>query len=313
MEFGDPEVLQIVEVPDLPVASDKIRVRVRVAAIHAADIRFRSGSLAPMLREFAPPWVPGMDLAGDVSAIGDDVHTDVEVGDRIMGLVLPFGTAKGAYAEQLLVDPNWLVRSPKDVSDAEAATLPTNGLTALLALDLLALDPGSTIAISGAGGGLGAFLVQLASHRGLRVVTVAASADDERLRSLGAGVLLDRGPRTPKRIREAVPEGVQAVVDTALIGPELADAVADGGTLVAVRGPQEPGGYDRSANPGVQVRSISVGDYLGRHDKRDELRDLAEQGALTPTVAATYPAEQAADAHRRFEAGGTRGRLVLTF
>ncbi|HEY2657084.1 MAG TPA: alcohol dehydrogenase catalytic domain-containing protein, partial [Solirubrobacteraceae bacterium] len=136
--------MQIVEVRDLPVASDKIRVRVRAAAIHAADIRFRSGSLAPMLREFAPPWVPGMDMAGNVSAIGDDVRTDLEVGDRVMGLVLPFGTAKGAYAEELLVDPDWLVRSPKDVSDAEAATLPTNGLTALLALDLLDLTPGST-------------------------------------------------------------------------------------------------------------------------------------------------------------------------
>ncbi len=230
-----------------------------------------------------------------------------------MGLVLPFGTAKGAYAEEVLADPNWLVRSPKDVSDVEAATLPTNGLTALLALDVLGLDPGSTIAITGAGGGLGAFLVQLASHRGLRVVTVAASADDERLRSLGAGVLLDRGPRTPQRIREAVPEGVQALVDTALIGPELADAVADGGSLVAVRGPQEPGGYDRSANPSVQVRSISVADYLGRPDKLDELRDLAERRVLTPTVASTYPAERAADAHRRFETGGARGRLVLTF
>jgi NADPH:quinone reductase-like Zn-dependent oxidoreductase len=313
MEFGDPEVLQIVEVPDLPVASDKIRVRVRAAAIHAADIRFRSGSLAPMLRGFAPPWVPGMDMAANVSAIGDDVRTDLEVGDRVMGLVLPFGTAKGAYTEELLVDPDWLVRSPKDVSDAEAATLPTNGLTALLALDLLDLTPGSTIAITGAGGGLGAFLVQLGSHRGLRVVTVTASADDERLRSLGAGVLLDRGPRTPQRIREAVPEGVQALVDTALIGPELAGAVADGGTVVAVRGPQEPGGYDQSANPNVQVRSISVGDYLGRPDKLDELRDLARARRPDPTVAGTYPAEQAAAAHRRFEAGGTRGRLVLTF
>jgi NADPH:quinone reductase-like Zn-dependent oxidoreductase len=179
------------------------------------------------------------------------------------------------------------------VSDAEAATLPTNGLTALLALDLLDLTPGSTIAITGVGGGLGAFLVQLGSHRGLRVVTVTASADDERLRSLGAGVLLDRGPRTPQRIREAVPEGVQALVDTALIGPELAGAVADGGTVVAVRGPQEPGGYDRSANPNVQVRSISVGDYLGRPDKLDELRDLAEQGVLTPRwPAPTRPNKQ---------------------
>jgi NADPH:quinone reductase-like Zn-dependent oxidoreductase len=94
MEFGDPEVLQIVEVRDLPVASDKIRVRVRAAAIHAADIRFRSGSLAPMLREFAPPWVPGMDMAGNVSAIGDDVRTDLEVGDRVMGLASPSARRK---------------------------------------------------------------------------------------------------------------------------------------------------------------------------------------------------------------------------
>ncbi|MGP3945881.1 zinc-binding dehydrogenase [Streptomyces sp. 6N106] len=155
--------------------------------------------------------------------------------------------------------------------------------------------------------------MQLAKADGLRVVADAAPADDELVRSLGADQVVDRGPDVAERIREVVPGGVEAVMDAAVLGPEALGAVRPGGQIALARSEGEPGTSPLGDTGKVAVQNVFVPDYRYAHQKLDSLRVLAEEGRITLRVAAEYPADQAADAHRRFEAGGVRGRLVLRF
>ncbi|GAB3960402.1 hypothetical protein GCM10027614_82170 [Micromonospora vulcania] len=153
----------------------------------------------------------------------------------------------------------------------------------------------------------------MARQAGLVVIADAAPADETLVREFGAADVVARGSDVVDRIRARYPDGVDAVADVALLGSRLFDAVRDGGTLVRFRSTDEPGGYQADSSRGITVLSPFVPDYAGRTDKLDEIRRLAESDVLIPRVAKTLPAAEAPDAHRRFEAGGVRGRLVLTF
>ncbi|MFD0782735.1 NADP-dependent oxidoreductase [Micromonospora azadirachtae] len=320
-EFGGPEVLRVIELPEPHAGPGEVRMRVRAAAVNPSDTLLRSGTHAEALSGIPGPYVPGMDAAGVIDEIGPGTRTELSIGDPAMAMLLPVtpkpdGTLEnsgGGYVEYVVLPANWVVRAPAGASHEAAATLPMNGLTALLALDQLALTPGSTLAVVGAAGTLGSYLVQMASHAGLNVVADAAPADETLVRESGATHVVTRGPGLAERIIARFPGGVDAVADVALAGPQLMDAIHDGGTLVRFRHPDEPGGYQATSTRGIAVQAPFVPDYAGRADKLDEIRRLAESGVLIPRVAAALPAAEAADAHRRFAAGGVRGRLVLTF
>jgi NADPH2:quinone reductase len=305
IEYGGPEALQVVELPDPPIRPGHVRIRVAAAAVSPTDTLARSGARAESQREEGPPpYVPGMDAAGVLEEIGEGVSTDLRVGDHVMAIVVPYGSA-GAYAEQVVVPAESVVAVPKGASDVEASTLPMNGLTARLALDVLALPSGSTLAVTGAAGTFGGYVVQLAKADGLEVVADASEADEQLVRDLGADVVLRRGEGFAARVREHFPDGVDGVADGALLHEAVAPAVKDGGTVVTVRG------YDQPGERGVAFRPIRVREYARAHDKLDQLRRLAEEGRLTLRVAGTVPKERAAEAHRRLEAGGLRGRMVI--
>ncbi|MBI0293346.1 NADP-dependent oxidoreductase [Streptomyces sp. PRKS01-29] len=312
--YGGPEVLEAVDLPVPEVGPGQIRIRVHAASVNPSDILLRTGFTDPMLAgRLTPPYRPGMDAAGVVDAIAPDAATDLRVGDRVMAIVIPIDPSGGAYAEYVVVDARQVVRAPAGTTHAEAATLPMNGLTARLALDVLDLAPGGWIAVTGAAGALGGYTVQLAKADGLAVVADAAPADEELVRSLGADKVVSRGPDVVDRFREVVPQGVEAVVDAAVMGPRVLGAIRPGGQLALARSVGEPGTVPLGDTGDVIVRNVFVPEYRYAYDKLDALRVLAEEGRITLRVAGEYPADQAADAHRRFEAGGVRGRLVLTF
>ncbi|TDD52954.1 NADP-dependent oxidoreductase [Nonomuraea terrae] len=305
--FGGPEVLQVVEVPEPHAGPGCVRIRVHAAAVNPADTLMRAGQVR--LPGVRPPYIPGQDAAGVVDEIGPGTATGLRMGDRVMAMVMPNVPGGGAYAEHVVLPASWVARAPAAAGHAEAATLPLNGLTARLALDLLALSPGQTLAITGAAGAVGGMLIQLAKADGLRVVGDAAPADRDLVRSLGADSVVARGGDVATRFREVMPAGVHALADAALIGAPVAAAVRDGGGIAAFRGTAAFGPPER----GLSYHQVYVPDYGGRPDKLDLLRRLAETGALAMRVAGTFLPEQAAEAHRRFEAGGVRGRLVLQF
>ncbi len=303
--FGDPEVLHLVDIP-LPEPGDgEVRIKVAAATVNPSDAALRAGAFGPPPHGEGPPYVAGWELAGVVDAVGS--QAGVQVGDRVFAIVFPYATGRGAQAEYVVVSRDSVALVPPGVSFPEAATLPMNGLTARLALDKLGLRRGQTLAVTGAAGAVGGYVMQLASAEGLRVIGDASPADVDLVKSLGADVVVERGPDVAAAIRHQVPGGVDAVVDAALIGPPLLAAIRDGGQLIAVRP------FSGESERSITINLVFVLDYLHEAAKLTELARLAGHGTLTLRVAEEIPAAEAARAHRQLEAGGTRGRLVLTF
>jgi NADPH2:quinone reductase len=302
-EYGGPEALRIFELPEPHAGPGQVRIRVHAAAVNPTDTLVRDGSRAEAQKEFDPPYVPGMDAAGVVDEIGDGVATDLHIGDEVMAIVMPRGS-HGAYSEFIAVPLESVVRVPAGASLVQASTLPMNALTARMALDLLALQPGRTLAVTGAAGAFGGYVVQLAVAEGLRVLADASPADEALVRGFGAEVVA-RGDGVAERIRAIVPGGVDGLADGALLHGQALPAVRDGGALAAVRT------FSGDTERGITIHPVYVREYAREHAKLDRLRQQVEAGVLTLRVAGTFTADQAGEAHRILEAGGTRGRLVI--
>ncbi len=303
---GGPEVLEIVDLPEVHAGPGQVRLRVHAAAVNPTDLMARNGSRAAQQQADPPPYVPGMDAAGIVDEVGPGVTTGVKVGDTVMAMVVP-NASHGAYREQIVLNARSVAPIPAGATLVEAATLPMNGLTARLSLDLLELAPGQSLAVTGAAGAYGGYMIQLAKADGLTVIADASDADRDLVKQLGADIVVPRGDDVAARIREHFPDGVDGLADGAVLNALAVPAVRDGGAFTAVRG------YKGAPERGIRFTTTFVRSYDGEFEKLDRLREQAEAGILTLRVAQTYPAAQAAEAHRRLEAGGTRGRLVLEF
>ncbi|MDO8595712.1 MAG: NADP-dependent oxidoreductase, partial [Sulfuricaulis sp.] len=212
LEFGGPEVLKVIDLPEAHAASGELRIRVRAATVNPTDTSLRNGTRAAMLKDIAPPYVPGMDIAGVIDQIGAGTRTDLAVGDAVMAMVVNSGS-HGAYRESIVLSADCVVRTPAGATLVEAATLPMNGLTARRSLDQLALRPGQTLAVTGAAGCYGGYVVQLAKADGLYVIADASSADEALVRSLGADVVVPRGDDIAAQIRKIAPNGVDGLAD----------------------------------------------------------------------------------------------------
>jgi NADPH:quinone reductase-like Zn-dependent oxidoreductase len=305
-EFGGPEVLRVVSLPVPSPGPGQVRVRVAAAAVNPTDLAFRAGAHRSMPPGVEPPYVPGMDLAGVVDAPGPGV-SGWAPGERVIAAVSPWAPGGGAQAEFVLVAADALARVPEGIAIEAAATLPMNALTVRAALDELALRPGQTLGITGAAGAVGGYAIQLGSLEGLRVIADASPADEALVRGLGADVVVPRGPDVASEIRSVCPSGVDALLDAAVMGPPVLGAVRDGGQVIAVRP------FSGESERGIGVSLVLVFNHLHEADMLARLAELAAKGVLTLRVADVLPASRAAQAHRRFEAHGVRGRLVLAF
>ena len=307
MEFGGPEALEVVELPETHAGPGEVRLRVYAATVNPTDTFVRGGARADALRASGPPpYIPGMDAAGVVDEVGEGTETELQVGDAAMAMVIPSGS-HGAYRESIVLQADAVSRAPSGASHAEASTLPMNALTARLSLDQLALSPGQTIAVTGAAGCYGGYMVQLAKADGLRVIGDASEKDEQLVSELGADIVVPRGDDISDQIRQVLPEGVDALADGAVQNELAVGAVRDGGGFASVRG------WRGNGERNIQFHVTWVFEYDRRADLLDRLREQVEEGAVTLRVAATYPAEQASETHRRLKQGGTRGRFVITF
>lgn len=302
---GDPDVLEVGERPAREPGAGEVRVAVKAAAVNPTDIGLRARGAGP---DLDPPWVPGMDAAGVVEAVGPDVDR-LRVGQEVMAAVSPRRAEGGAQQELLVVPAASVVPIPDGASLIEAATLPMNGLTALRGLEMLALEAGQTLAVAGGPGLLASYVIPLAKERGLRVIADAKPEDEELVRGFGADVVVARSDDFAGAIREVAPDGADGVYDTALLYRDALGAVRDGGGIVFVRGWDGEEVEDRD----VHVHAVFVVRVLERTDWLEELRGLASEGRLKLRVAGEYPPERAADAHRAMDAGGLRGRAVIVF
>jgi NADPH:quinone reductase-like Zn-dependent oxidoreductase len=215
--------------------------------------------------------------------------------------------AHGAYREQIVLDARSVVRAPKGKTATEASTLPMNGLTARLSLDLLKLSPGQVIAVTGAAGAYGGYVIQLAKTEGLTVIADASEKDEGLVASLGADIVVRRGDDVASRIRSHFPQGVDGLADGAVLNELVIPAVRDGGAFTSVRG------FKGIPQRDINFTTTFVRNYAHEFEKLDRLRQLVEDGRITLRVADVFPPEKAGDAHRRLEGGGTRGRLTIQF
>ena len=293
-QFGGPEVLELVELPDPHPAPGQVRVAVRAAGVNPIDWKLRRG-----MRGGELPQTTGGEVAGVVDELGDGV-TDVAVGDNVFG----FAAAGGGAAELALSAEYAPI--PSSLDFAEAAGLPVAVETAVRTLDLLGAVAGSTLVINGAAGAVGSAAVQIAIARGARVIGTASPGNHEYLRSLGAEPTT-YGDGLVERVRVLAPDGVDAALDAAgggalpqLVelagGPEHVVTIADyaGAEATGVR-------FSGGADPAT-VRALHALEDIG---------ELIEAGRFTLRVAQTFPLDQIAEAHRLSETGHARGKLVL--
>ena len=303
---GGPEVFQVIELPEIHAGPGQVRIRVHAATVNPTDVGVRNGTRAEQQKTDPPPYVPGMEAAGIVDEVGSGVPDRLKVGDAVMAIVVPKGS-HGAYREQIVLDARSVVRAPTGKTHPEACTLPMNGLTARLSLDLLKLSPGQVIAVTGAAGAYGGYVVQLAKAGGLTVIADASEQDEKLVASLGADTVVRRGDDVASRIRSYFPQGVDGLADGAVLNELVIPAVRDGGAFTSVRG------FQGIPQRDIRFTATFVRSYAQEFEKLDRLRQQVEAGKITLRVAEVYPPERAADAHRRLEAGGTRGRLVIQF
>lgn len=292
-EYGDPEVLRVVDAEPPAPGPGKVRLRVRAAGVQPFDTNFRAGRVDWLRARF--PQGLGNDVAGVVDAVGPDVD-GVAVGDEVLCAV------SGGYADHVLVRADQLTRKPPDMPWAEAGALSASGRTAVYVLRELAVEPGDTVLVHAAAGGVGSMAVQVARARGAAVVGTASPRNHDYLSTLGATPVA-YGDGLADRIRALAPAGVDAALDAA--GTEEAartslELVQDPRRIVTIVG--------GSPAERLGIRMVSAQPTA---EMLDELVDLYRQGRLRVNVHRTFPLERAADAHREVESGHVRGKVVL--
>ncbi|MFM9376819.1 zinc-binding alcohol dehydrogenase family protein [Gordonia sp. VNK21] len=296
----DGEVARgLAEVPE--PRDGEVRLRVHAAAVNPTDLAMLT--MGKMMTGVEGPWVPGMDAAGVIDAVGSE--STFAVGERVMAVVVPYGSHTGAQAEYTVVPEASVIRLDEAIDFAAAATIPMNALTAVQALDEMNLHSDETVGVTGGAGHLATMFIRLARARGLRVIAEAAPADAEAVRSAGASAVIDRYTDVARGMRAAAPDGVAGVLDTALLNSAILPAIRDGGRLVSVR----PTRLDTER--GVEHSSILVPEYARNKEAIAAVADALEGGVIEPRVAQIYPLADVAEAYRRMARGGVRGRLVL--
>ena len=212
-EYGDPDVLRVEDVDDPVADAGQVRVRVAATTFNGVDGNIRAGLMqGPM--PVTLPHVPGLDVAGTVDVLGEGV-SDLAVGDRVVGF-LPF-VVDGASAEYVLAPAESLTAAPTSIELADAAALPLVGLTAWQALfDHADLRSGQRILISGAGGAVGGYAVQLAKAAGAHVIATASPRSSGQVTAAGADQVIDH---TTAQVTTAVTEPVDVLLNLAPIEP----------------------------------------------------------------------------------------------
>jgi NADPH:quinone reductase-like Zn-dependent oxidoreductase len=294
--FGSPEVLTLGPAPEPHAGPGEIRISVRAAGVTPVDLALRSGR-SPSGSNLPLPHIPGVDAAGIVDEVGADV-SGTTIGDEVFGTV-SLQRLGGASAE-FAVLRFWAVKSPA-MPWPEAGAAGTSVETAARALDLLGVEPGMTLLVDGAAGGVGSVVVPLALARGARVIGTGRPASHAFLAGLGA-VPVAYGPGLAERVSGRVDRALDVAGAGSL--PDLIKLAGGPGAVVTLAD---------FTGPELGVR-VSMGELAGQPDGRHGLAvaaALAEQGRFRVPIQAAFPMARAAEAHAAAEEGPRQGKIAL--
>jgi NADPH2:quinone reductase len=315
---GGPEVLELREVPTPEPSRGEVRVRIRATAVNRADLLQRLGLYAAP--PGSPPDIPGLEIAGEVDAVGEDV-TDLALGDRVMGIV-----GGGGYAEQLTVHARALVRMPQGMTFTDGGAVPEAFVTAWDAMvDQGRLAAGETVLIHACGSGVGTAAVQIARAIGARSLGTARSAQKlERACALGLdeGIVALAGRFSDEVRKRTGGRGVDVVVELvggAYVAEDLACLAPRGrivivGMLAGTRMDLDLAAlmHKRAEIRGTVLRARPLEEKIlatrafGRH-----LVPLFAKGVLRPIIDRVLPLAQAGEAHAVMQSNDIFGKIVL--
>lgn len=291
--------VELGELPDPAPGAEQVLIRVHGAGVGPWDVGFLGGGFPGI----ALPFVPGQEVAGIVEAVGDGA--EAQPGERVYASLFPSG---GGFGELALASADRVAPMPGQASFAEAAGLVIGAGTALEGLvDRGRLQPGETVLITAAAGGVGSAAVQIAVAAGARVVAVASPANHDYLLDLGASEVLDYHVADwAQQVRSVVPGGVDLLFDA--IGGQTRDqalgAVRDGGRAISIALQSTPLQLERGITGEAFAASVL-------RPRLERLTSLVDEGRLRPQVETVPPLDQAREALARVAAGHTRGKIVL--
>lgn len=309
-EFGDPEGLALIDLPEPSPAEGQVLITTEAIGVGGVDAVIRRGSLGAY--GFSEGFVPGAEVAGTVAAVGEGVDASW-VGQRVWA----FTGAGGGYAEQAIASAATLVPLPATMPAGDAVTLGTSGMVAHFGLRHAHFASGESVLVRGAAGGIGIMTVQLAARGGASAVAVTTSSAErgDRLRELGATQVLDHAGEGASAAYDVI---IDIVGGAAL--PSFFDRLNPNGRMVAVGivAGFPPADFGMAMLTGFQ-KSMSFAtfsaDTVSEADRRAAAADLfaaAGRRELRAVVHDVLPLDQAVLAHRKMDAGEVFGRIVLT-
>jgi NADPH:quinone reductase-like Zn-dependent oxidoreductase len=288
------------DIAEPALGDGELLVRVDASSVNPIDVFIAAGALREMA-EHEFPVILGRDYAGVVDQIGSGVDR-YRVGDEVFGFLLHANPAvhDGSWAELIAVpEDNSVAAKPPSLGFAHAGAAPLSGVSALAALDALALTEGETVLVVGAAGGVGSFFVQLAAAAGANVIAPALPDDHDYLRGLGVGELVDRDEDVAAAVRTAHPDGVDAVLDVVSQTPDVS-VLKEGGRLASPIG---------AAGEGVGRFNIMA---VPSPANLQRLAELLDSGTLRVPIQRGYSLEQAGEALQALPATHTQGKLGIT-
>ncbi|MBA3440191.1 MAG: quinone oxidoreductase [Pyrinomonadaceae bacterium] len=309
-EFGSADSLRMDEVEKPRAVAGEVLIKTAVAGINYADIMLRTGNYL-----FTPPlpFTPGFEVAGTIEEIGEGVE-GLQTGQRVIASL-----QGGGYAEYAVASVGRVVPIPENLDYGRATALLVQGLTALGLLKNL--QAGQTVLIHAAAGGVGSLLVQLAKHKGARVIGTASSSQKlEIVKNLGAdvGINYTESDWTARVLEATEGKGVDLLIEMVggTIGSRNVELLADGATMI-IFGAASGENFQISAL-GLIGKNLTVRGYTLYSEKPDTLAEFT--GELMSHVEAErlqimvkeFPLAQAAEAHRAVEGRKTTGKVVLT-
>ncbi|MFF2328695.1 MULTISPECIES: zinc-binding dehydrogenase [unclassified Streptomyces] len=311
--FGGPEGLAVVDLPAPAPAAGQVLIATEAVGVGGVDTVIRSGALAAY--GFKEGHIPGGEVAGSVTAVGDGVDASW-IGRRVWGFT---GTG-GGYVEEAVAPVEEILPLPSGLSAVDAVTLGSSGTVAHFGLRHAHFAPGQTVLVRGAAGSIGIMTVQLAAHGGAAAVAVTTSSAErgERLRRLGATHVLERSGNGG----EEAPAGYDVIIDV-VAGedmPSFFDRLNPNGRMVAVGAVagQPPADFGTKIMAAFQ-KSMSFAAFSAatvtqadRRAVRSEQFAAASRGGIETVVHELLPLDGAVLAHQKMDTGEVFGRIVLT-